>query len=141
VVRGGGRSMCTQMYIIQQNVKLMYVMMEACIICKQTRSSVKNSLSQIQFSVHLRQIVFFPNCSICSRPTDLQTAIEDVFTDNANENIIFKQWILTYKCELITIVKSTKNSCNDCWKNCHSYIIIHSLRNSKLCPSKNLNVI
>jgi hypothetical protein len=99
-----------------------------------------NSVSQLRFSIHLRQIVFSLNCSICARPADLQTALDDVFTDNANENI-FRQLILTYRCELINTVKSTQNSCNHCWKNCYLYVIIHSLRYSKLCPSKNLYVI
>jgi hypothetical protein len=38
----------------------------------------------------------------------LENTFEDVFTDNAIENITFKQWILTDRSELVTIVKSTE---------------------------------
>jgi predicted metal-binding protein len=51
---------------------------------------------------------FFHDCSECPGPTDLENTLEDVFTDNAIENITFTQWILTDTCELITIVKSTE---------------------------------
>jgi hypothetical protein len=122
-------------------------MTEGCSICGQTRSS-EHHLSMCQqqcLSITIckppKTNCFFPNCSECPRPTDLQTALENVFTDNANENIIFKQWILAYRCELITTVKSTKNSCNHWWKNCHFYFIIHSFQHRKLRPSKNRNAI
>jgi hypothetical protein len=46
-------------------------------------------------AVHLRQIVLFYDYSECPEPTDLRNALENVFTDNAVENITFKEWILT----------------------------------------------
>jgi hypothetical protein len=51
---------------------------------------------------------FFRECSECPGPTNLENKLEDVFTNNAIENTTFKQWISTYRCELITIVKSTE---------------------------------
>jgi hypothetical protein len=51
---------------------------------------------------------FFRDCSECPGPTNLKKILEDVFTDNAIENITFKQWISTDRCELVTIVKSTE---------------------------------
>jgi predicted metal-binding protein len=54
-------------------------------------------------------ITFFScDCGECPGPPDLENTLEDVFTDNAIENITFKQWILTDRCELITTVKSTE---------------------------------
>jgi hypothetical protein len=43
-----------------------------------------------------------------SRTFQFRNTLEDVFTDNAIENITIKQWILTDRCELITTVKSTE---------------------------------
>jgi hypothetical protein len=37
----------------------------------------------------------------------LENTLEFVFTDNAIENITFKLWISTDRCELVTTVKST----------------------------------
>jgi hypothetical protein len=51
---------------------------------------------------------FFRDCSECSGPTDLENTLEHVFTDNAIENIAFKQCISKNRRELITIVKSTE---------------------------------
>jgi hypothetical protein len=51
---------------------------------------------------------FFRDCSECPEPTDLENTLEDVFTGNAIENITFKQWISTGRCEFVTIVKSTE---------------------------------
>jgi hypothetical protein len=62
----------------QQDVKLV---LEACKIYKLTRSS--------------KHHLFSRNCSECPEPTDLENTLEDVFTDNAIENITFKQWTLT----------------------------------------------
>jgi hypothetical protein len=39
---------------------------------------------------------------------DLENSLEDLFTDNAVENITFKQWILTDRCELVIIVNSVE---------------------------------
>jgi hypothetical protein len=50
---------------------------------------------------------FFHECSECPGPTNLENTLEDVFTDIATENITFKQWILTDRCELVTTVKPT----------------------------------
>jgi predicted metal-binding protein len=66
-----------------------------------------NTVSQLRFATHLRQIVF-SDCSECPGPTDSENTLEDVFTDNAIENITVKRWILTDRCELVTIVKSTE---------------------------------
>jgi hypothetical protein len=52
---------------------------------------------------------FFHDCSECPGPTNLDNTLEDVFTDNGIENITFKQWILTDRCELVTTVKSMKH--------------------------------
>jgi hypothetical protein len=51
---------------------------------------------------------FFHDYSECPGPTDLENTLQYVFTDNATENIAFKQWISTDRCELITTVKSTE---------------------------------
>jgi hypothetical protein len=51
---------------------------------------------------------FFCDCSECPGPTNLENTLEDVFSDNAIENITFKQWILIDRCELVTIIKSTE---------------------------------
>jgi hypothetical protein len=52
--------------------------------------------------------LFFHDCSEYSGPNDLENILEDIFTNNAIENITFKQWILTDRCELISTVKSTE---------------------------------
>jgi hypothetical protein len=51
---------------------------------------------------------FFRDCSECPGPTDLENTLEDILTDNATENITFKKWISTDRCELVTILKSTE---------------------------------
>jgi hypothetical protein len=81
-------SVCT----IHQNVKLM---LEACKISELRRNS------EHYFSIYqhcLSTMICNPpqkNCSFrdCSErpgPTDLENTLEDVFTDNAIENIAFK---------------------------------------------------
>jgi hypothetical protein len=40
----------------------------------------------------------FHDLSEYPEPTDLENTLEDVFTDNAIENITFKQWISTDGC-------------------------------------------
>jgi hypothetical protein len=78
-------------------------MMEACKISELTRSGEPH-LSTYQHS--LSTIIcnppntncFFCDCSVCLGPTDLENTVEDVqdvFTNNAIENITFKQWVLT----------------------------------------------
>jgi hypothetical protein len=52
-------------------------------------------------------LFLFRNCGECPGPTDLENTLENVFTDNAIENITFEQWISTDRCELVTTVKST----------------------------------
>jgi hypothetical protein len=52
--------------------------------------------------------LFFHDCSECPGPNGLENTLEDVFTDNAIENIAFKQWISTDRCELVNTVKSTE---------------------------------
>jgi hypothetical protein len=59
-------------------------MLEACEISELTRSSEHH--------------LFPRDCSESPEPTDLENTLEDVFTDNAIENITFKQWILTDRC-------------------------------------------
>jgi hypothetical protein len=71
--------------------------------------------------------LFFHDCSECPGPTDLENTLEHVFTDNAIENIAFKQWISTDRCELITIVKSTEEYIESLLEIlllllCHSFI-------------------
>jgi hypothetical protein len=51
---------------------------------------------------------FSHDCSECPGPADLENTLEDVFTDNAIENIAFKWWISTDRCELVTTVKPTE---------------------------------
>jgi hypothetical protein len=51
---------------------------------------------------------FFCDCSECPAHTDVENTLEGVFTDDAIENITFKQWISRDRCELVTIVKSTE---------------------------------
>jgi hypothetical protein len=41
----------------------------------------------------------FRDCSECPGPTDLENTLEDVFTSDEIENIAFKQWISTGRCE------------------------------------------
>jgi hypothetical protein len=70
---------------------------------------------------------FFRDCSECPGPTDLENTLENVFTDNAIENITFKQWILTHKFELLNTVKSTEEFIESLLENlflllCHSLI-------------------
>jgi hypothetical protein len=50
---------------------------------------------------------------------------EDVFVDNANENITFKQWMLTNRCELVTIVKSCEEFSESLFEK-----MLHVLRHS-----------
>jgi hypothetical protein len=92
---------------IHQNVKLMF---EACKISELARIG-EHHLSAYQHSLSTmicnppRTNCFFRDCSKCPGPTNLENTLEDVFTDNAIENITFKQWISTDRCELVTIVK------------------------------------
>jgi hypothetical protein len=84
-------------------------------------------------------VFFFCDYSECPGPTDLENTL-DVFTDNAFENIAFKQWISTDRCELITILKSTEEYIESLLEIlllllCHSFI--HSLQHRKLYYSKN----
>jgi hypothetical protein len=70
---------------------------------------------------------FFCDCSECPGPTDLKNTLENVFTDNAIENITFKEWILTDRCELVTIVKSSEEFIESLLEKlllllCHSFI-------------------
>jgi hypothetical protein len=51
---------------------------------------------------------FFCECCKYPGPTNLENTSEGVFSDNAMENITFKQWILTERYELVTIVKLTE---------------------------------
>jgi hypothetical protein len=91
----------------------MKLTLEACKISELTRSS-EHHLSTYQHC--LSTIICNPpqtNCSFCDSsecpgPTDLENTLQDVFTDNAIENITFKQWISTDRCELLTTVKSTE---------------------------------
>jgi hypothetical protein len=39
---------------------------------------------------------------------NLENTLDDVFTDNAIENLTFKQWIVTDRCELVTMLKSAE---------------------------------
>jgi hypothetical protein len=95
---------------IHQNVKFM---LEACKISELTRNS-EHHLSTCQHCLSTmicnppQTNCFFRDCSECSGPTDLENTLEDVFTDNAIGNITFKQWISTFRCELVTIVKSAE---------------------------------
>jgi hypothetical protein len=70
--------------------------------------------------------LFFLDCSECPGPTNLENTLEDVFSDNAIENITFKQWISTARRELITIVKSTEELIESLLINCYFYFVIHS---------------
>jgi hypothetical protein len=70
---------------------------------------------------------FFCDCSECPGPTNLENTLKDVFTDNAIENITFKEWISTDRCELVTIVKSTEEFIESLLEKlllllCHSFI-------------------
>jgi hypothetical protein len=88
---GASGTQCVCECTIHQNVKLM---LEACKISELTRSSEHH--------------LFFRDCSECPEPADLENTLEDVFTDNAFENITFKQWISTDRCLLLIIVKLTE---------------------------------
>jgi tRNA A-37 threonylcarbamoyl transferase component Bud32 len=46
------------------------------------------------------------DCGECPGHINLEEILEIMFTDNAVENITFKQWVSTDRCELETIVKS-----------------------------------
>jgi hypothetical protein len=106
----GTNSVCV--CAVHQNVKLM---LEACKISELTRSS-EYHLSAYQHCLSTmicnssRTNCFSHDCSEFLGPTNLENTLEDVFTDNAIENVTFKQWILTDRCELITIVKSTEEN-------------------------------
>jgi hypothetical protein len=95
---------------IHQNVKFM---LEACKISNLIRSS-EHHLSTDQHCLSNmicnppQMNCFFCDCNESPGPTNLEDTLEDVFTDNAKENITFKQWILTDRCELVTIIKSTE---------------------------------
>jgi hypothetical protein len=80
--------------VYEQFTKNVKLMLEACKISGLTRSSEHH--------------LFFRDCSECPGPTDFENTLEDIFTDNAIENITFKQWISTDRCELVTTVKSTE---------------------------------
>jgi hypothetical protein len=107
-------------------------MLEACKISELTRSS-EHHLSTYQHCLSTMNCnppqtnCFFRDCSEFPGPTDLENTLEDVFTDNAIENIAFKQWISTHRCELITIVKSTEEYIESLLEIlllllCHSFI-------------------
>jgi hypothetical protein len=88
-------------------------MLEACKISELRRSSEHH--------------LFFHDCSECPEHTDLENTSEDVVTDIAIENITFKQWISTDRCELVTIVVSTKEFIESLLEKllllvCHSFI-------------------
>jgi hypothetical protein len=51
---------------------------------------------------------FFCGCSECTGLNNLENTSEDVVTDNAIENISFKQWILTDRHEVVTTLRSTE---------------------------------
>jgi predicted metal-binding protein len=102
------------------------LILEVCKISELTRSS-EHHLS-------------FHDCGECPGPTDLENTLEDVFSDNAIENITFKQWISTDCCKLITSAKSTEELIESLLEKLlfllhHTFI--HSLQHSKLCSSKN----
>jgi hypothetical protein len=75
---------------VHQNVKFM---LEACKISKLTRSS-EHHLSRNQHC--LSNMIYNPpqtnyfsrDCSECPGSTDLENTLEDVFTDNAIQNIL-----------------------------------------------------
>jgi hypothetical protein len=104
----GTHSVCV--CTIHHNVKLM---LEACKISELTRSS-DHHLSTYQHCLSTmicnppQTNCFFHDCSLYPGPTDLENTLEDVFTDNAIENITFKKWVSTNRCELVTTVKSTE---------------------------------
>jgi hypothetical protein len=88
-------------------------MLEACKISELTGSN-EHHLSTYQHCLSTMICIppqtncFFRDCSECPGPTSLENTLEDVFTENGNENITFKQLILRDRCELVTIVKSSK---------------------------------
>jgi hypothetical protein len=81
------------------------------------------------------QIVFFYDCCECPEPIDLENTLEDVFIDNAIENITFKQWILTDRCEFVITESQLENSLYQCLKTC--YFVTSSLQHNNLCSSEN----
>jgi hypothetical protein len=88
---GGTHSVCV--CTIHQSVKLM---LEACKISELARSS-EHHLSTYQHCLSTmicnppQTNWFFCVCSECPGSTNLENTLEDVFTDNAIENITFKQ--------------------------------------------------
>jgi hypothetical protein len=70
---------------------------------------------------------FFCECCKYPGPTNLENTSEGVFTDNAMENITFKQWILAERYELVTSVKLTEEFVQSLLEKlllllCHSFI-------------------
>jgi hypothetical protein len=51
---------------------------------------------------------YFRDCSEGPGPTDLENTLENVFIDNAIENITLQEWSSRDRCEIVTIVKSTE---------------------------------
>jgi hypothetical protein len=66
---------------------------------------------------------------------DLENSLEDLFTDNAIENITFKQWILTDRCELLIIVNSTEEFIESSLEKL-LLLLRHSLQHGKLVPQR-----
>jgi hypothetical protein len=86
-------------------------MLEVCKISKLTRSSGGLPLHISVLSLHYdlqstSDKLFVHDCGECAGPTNLENILENVFTDNATQNITFKQWILTDRRESVTTVKS-----------------------------------
>ncbi|PSN54067.1 hypothetical protein C0J52_03109 [Blattella germanica] len=48
---------------------------------------------------------FFQECQDCPRTERVRTILENIFQENAIENVTFQQWISSFTCILETMVK------------------------------------
>jgi hypothetical protein len=69
----------------------------------------QNTLSHIAKN-GVRPTTYFKTIRLARVRFEFETpALEDIFSDNADENIAFKRWISTDRCELVISVKSMKS--------------------------------